>query len=428
MGNMKSSGFSSAEILLPKKGIDLERWATIACDQFTSDPAYWEEVEGIVGDAPSTLRITLPEIYLEQDGKEGRIEEINRKMKEYLEEGIFTAYPDSFILVERRTGSGVRYGIVGKLDLEEYDYSPDSRSLVRATEGTILSRIPPRKEIRMHAPLELPHIMVLISDEKRSVIEPLVARRDSLTVVYDTPLMMNGGHAKGYLIDSESDKNGIEGALQAILSSLDPANPLLFAMGDGNHSLATAKSIWEDIKRGLDEEERKSHPARYALVEIENIYDDGLEFEPIHRVFFSLGKEAFITALSAVAPDFTTETIGRDEIHDRVNESRSSFVTYDGEEYSLFRLRNTAKELAAWTVQGVIDALLESKACTVDYIHGMDETLSLGGDGNIALILPDISKETFFASILSDSAFPRKTFSIGHAEEKRYYMEARRIR
>ena len=155
MGNMKSSGFSSAEILLPKKGIDLERWATIACDQFTSDPAYWEEVEGIVGDAPSTLRITLPEIYLEQDGKEGRIEEINRKMKEYLEEGIFTAYPDSFILVERRTGSGVRYGIVGKLDLEEYDYSPDSRSLVRATEVQSGLQVP-RARNRRHDPLPHP--------------------------------------------------------------------------------------------------------------------------------------------------------------------------------------------------------------------------------------------------------------------------------
>ena len=428
MVSMKSIGFSSADILLPKKGIDLERWATVACDQFTSDPAYWQEVERIIGEAPSTLRITLPEIYLEKSGKEERIAAINRNMEEYLDKGIFTCYPDSFILVERSTESGKRYGIVGKLDLEEYDYSPDSRSLVRATEGTILSRIPPRKEIRMHAPLELPHIMVLISDEKRSVIEPLAARKEGLQVVYDTDLMMNGGHAKGYLIDSEADKNSISDALQAILSTLDPENPLLFAMGDGNHSLATAKSIWEDIKRGLGEEERKNHPARYALVEIENIYDEGLEFEPIHRAFFSLSRDEFISALSDIAPKFSMEDIDRDDIHSRVNESRSSFVLYDGKGYTLFRLHDTAKELAAWTVQGVIDSLLSRNACTVDYIHGMKETLALAGNGNLALILPDISKETFFASILSDSAFPRKTFSIGHAEEKRYYMEARRIR
>ncbi len=425
--NMKNLGFSAADVLLPKRGIDLEKWAVVACDQYTADPGYWNKVEEFVKYSPSTLRITLPEIYLEKEGKEERIRKINETMREYIQDGIFDEYKDSFILVERKTETGVRFGLVGKLDLEEYDYGKDSLSLIRATEGTILSRIPPRKEIRLHAPLELPHIMVLISDEERSVIEPLRDRRDSLEVVYDTPLMMNGGRVTGYLIDRKEDKDAIYTALERMLVKLDPSNPLLYAMGDGNHSLATAKSLWEDIKQELDEDERKSCPARYALVEIENIFDPGLQFEPIHRIFYSLSADDFFSALENVA-DYTAETIGRDDIERRVNESKSSFVIFDGSAYTLVRLHGTEKELAAWTVQSVIDALLEKKSCSVDYIHGMNETLSLGGGGNIALILPDISKDTFFASILSDKAFPRKTFSIGHADEKRYYMEARRIR
>ena len=425
--SMKNTGFSSADVLLPVKGIDLEKWAVVACDQYTSDPGYWDEVERIVGDAPSTLRITLPEIYLEKEGKEERIRSINRTMAEYLEEGIFDEYRDSFILVERKTETGTRFGIVGKLDLEEYDYSPGSVSLVRATEGTILSRIPPRKEIRQNAPLELPHIMVLISDAGRRVIEPFRDRRHELKTVYDTDLMMNGGHITGYLISEDEDKKAIEDALAAIRDTLDPSNPLLFAMGDGNHSLATAKSIWEDMKKSLSEEERISHPARYALVEIENIFDSGLEFEPIHRIFYGIGMESFFSVLQEVA-EYETESIAREEIHRKVNEGKQSFVLYDGSGYTLVHLSNTEKALAAWTVQSVIDILLERKMAAVDYIHGMEETLSLGGNGNISLILPDIPKETFFQSILSDRAFPRKTFSIGHADEKRYYMEARAIR
>ena len=425
---MKNIGFSPADVLLPRKGIDLEKWAVVACDQYTADPEYWDKVESFVGDAPSTLRITLPEIYLEKDGKEERIRNINNTMERYIRDGVFDEYKDSFILVERRTETGVRFGLVGKLDLEEYDYSPDSVSLIRATEGTILSRIPPRREIRLHAPLELPHIMVLISDEERSVIEPFRDRKGELHVVYDTPLMMNGGHVTGYLIDREDDKNAISAALSKMLGKLDPGNPLLFAMGDGNHSLATAKSLWEDMKKGIPEEKRASHPARFALVEIENIFDEGLEFEPIHRIFYSIGKDGFMKALSEAAPGFTSETIRKEEIHSKVNEGKGLFVLYDGNEYTLVTLFNTEKELSAWTVQAVIDSLLERKACTVDYIHGMDETLSLAGNGNVALILPDIPKDSFFSSIMSDKAFPRKTFSIGHADEKRYYMEARRIR
>ena len=425
---MKDLGFSPADILIPAEGIDLEKWAVVACDQFTSDRGYWKKAEEFIGSSPSTLHITLPEVYLEDDDKEERIGAIDRTMEDYLANGVLRTLPSAFILVERKTESGTRYGLVGKLDLEEYDYSPDSLSLIRATEGTILSRIPPRKEIRKNAVLEVPHIMVLISDPARAVIEPLRDRKESLEVVYDTDLMLGGGHLTGYLVSSEKDISSVLSAIEGIYSTLDKSNPLLFAMGDGNHSLATAKSSWEDIKKTIPESEQKDHPARYALVEIENIFDEGLAFEPIHRIFYSIDLPAFMKELEKAAPGSTAEKISKGEIHERVNESKGSFVLYDGSEYILVRLHGTEKELAAWTVQSIIDSLLEQKACTVDYIHGMEETLSLAGNGNIALILPDIPKDTFFSSILSDRAFPRKTFSIGHADEKRYYMEARRIR
>ena len=424
---MLAKGFSEADILLPKKGIDTRKWAVIACDQYTSEPGYWDEVERTVGDAPSTLRIMLPECYLESEKKDELIASIDKTMEDYLQQGIFTEYKDSYVLVERTTESGTRYGLVGKLDLEEYDFSPDSVSLIRATEGTILSRIPPRVEIRRDAVLELPHIVVLISDEERSVIEPLIAKKAELEVVYDTELMQGGGNLKGYLVDSASDKEKTGASLRRLAGKADPANPLVFAMGDGNHSLATAKTLWEEKKKSLTEEEKAADPARWALVEIENIYDEGLKFEPIHRVLFNIDRETFDDLLSSFA------TIGKEEaeslaaLQEKINEEPGRFGLYDGA-FTLYKLSDTEKALPAWTIQSVIDKMLKEGKGTVDYIHGADTAVSLAGNGNIAIILPDISKETFFSSILSDKAFPRKTFSIGHAFEKRYYMEARRIR
>ena len=416
------------DILLPNKSVDMSKWAVVACDQYTSEPEYWEGVKKATEGSPSALNVIFPEVYLSKDNAP-IIESINKTMYEYLDTGVLQSIGEGFVLIERSTPiTPKRLGLVMAVDLEDYSFVREDKANIRATEGTILSRIPPRKEIRLHAPLEVPHIMVLISDSERSVIEPLKAKRDKLEKAYDTPLMMNGGHITGYVVSSGEDKAAVISALSRIRESLDPSNPLLFAMGDGNHSLATAKSLWEDIKKGLSEEERESHPARYALVEIENIFDEGLAFEPIHRIFYSITLPAFMKELEKAAPGSTAEKISKDEIHERVNESKGSFVLYDGSEYILVRLHGTEKELAAWTVQLIIDSLLEQKACTVDYIHGMEETLSLAGSGNIALILPDIPKDTFFSSILSDRAFPRKTFSIGHADEKRYYMEARRIR
>lgn len=424
---MTKKGFSEADILLPASGTDMAKWAVIACDQYTSEPEYWKQVEEIVSDQPSTLRIMLPECYLESEKKKELIESIDKTMEDYLEKGLFTEYKDSYILVERTTENGTRYGLVGKLDLEEYDFSPDSVSLIRATEGTILSRIPPRIEIRKDAVLELPHIVVLISDEERSVIEPLIGKKAELEKVYDTDLMLRGGHIKGYLVSSSADKEGIEEALDRLYEKADKANPLVFAMGDGNHSLATAKTLWEERKKGLSEEEKATDPARWALVEIENIYDEGLQFEPIHRVLFGLSQKTFESLLSSFA-DFEKEGVeDLSQLEEKVNEAPGRFGLYDGA-FVLYKLSNTAKALPAWTIQAVIDKMLKEGLGAVDYIHGADTSVSLAGNGNLAIILPDISKETFFASILSDKAFPRKTFSIGHANEKRYYLEARRIR
>ena len=425
---MKNIGFSPADVLLPKKGIDLEKWAVVACDQYTSERDYWEKADSFVASSPSTLRMILPECYLEDDDKEERIRKADETMNEYLESDVFTLYPDSFILVKRDTESGTRYGLVGKLDLEEYDYSPDSLSPIRATEGTILSRIPPRKEIRKNAPLEIPHIMVLISDEKRSVIEPLSERRSELEKIYDSPLMLGGGHIEGYLVSKEEDKECIYKALEELEKELDKSNPLLYAMGDGNHSLASAKSLWEDVKKTLSDDERKDHPMRYALCEIENIFDDGLMFEPIHRVFFGLKSESFEDALRKHSSSFRKwKAESFEKAWNEINEKPGRFMADDGTGLVVYEAEGTEKSLSAWTIQSVIDTLLSEDACKVDYIHGAKETLSLAGNGNIAVILPDIHKETFFSAILHDKAYPRKTFSIGHAEEKRYYMEARKI-
>lgn len=424
-------GIKSTDILLPREGIDLKKWATVACDQYTSEPEYWLDVEKIVADSPSTFRITFPEVYLEKEGKKERIRNIVKTMEDYIEEGVFTEYKDSFILVKRTCDGKSRYGLMAALDLDQYDYSKDSRSLIRATEGTILERIPPRKEIRKDAPLELPHIMVLISDEKRSVIEPLKDKMDSLKRIYSTELMKDGGYLEGYLIDSDEDKEMIYQAFESLYSALDKNNPLLFAMGDGNHSLATAKSCWEDMKKGLSEEERKDSKARYALVEIENIYDEALLFEPIHRVFFNLSMDEFEKEVLKYAKGMTYHREKSiEDMVERIN-SRDGLVfglSVNNELYSL-EVKGSRNFLSASLMQSVIDSLKERNACQIDYIHGIDVTVRLSNEGNnIGIILPDVDKSSFFETVIKEGSFPRKTFSIGHANEKRYYMEARRIK
>ncbi|MCR5732483.1 MAG: DUF1015 domain-containing protein [Sphaerochaetaceae bacterium] len=428
---LKSCGISVSDILLPKKGIDLKKWAVVACDQFTSEPEYWEKADKFVSESPSTLRITYPEVYLGKCDNEKKIAEINGAMRNYVKEGIFTTYWDSAVLVERKTETGTRFGLMLSLDLEAYSYAPNSKTLVRATEGTILSRIPPRKEIRKNASLELPHIMVLISDEKKTVIEPLVEKREKLEKIYDTELMLDGGHLIGYLVNSNEDLSNLATAIETLKKNLDPENPLLYAMGDGNHSLATAKSCWEDIKQHITPEEQKYHRARYALVEIENIFDPALQFEPIHRVFFNTDIKDFNKEAEKLAKSIKVEKVtSTKEILSKINMKGSlqsfGLITEDG--YCVYSLEEPKYSTAAKTMQEIIDTLIEQKKGEIDYIHGVDVTEKLGKEkNNIGIILPDVSKETFFEAIIKDKAFPRKTFSIGHAHEKRYYMEARKI-
>ena len=434
MGNIKNRlnaiGLEAADILVPRKDVDLTKWAVVACDQFTSEKDYWHDVESYVGKAPSTLRLIFPECYLEDGDGDDRIESINRTMKEYVDSNMFTTYQNCFFLVRRTCGSACRWGLMAALDLDRYSWEKGSRSLIRATEGTILSRIPPRKKIRKDAPLEIPHIMVLISDKDRTVIEPLAKATDRLEKVYDFELMKNGGHLEAWVVNKDSDMENVVCAFEKLNAALDPANPLLFAMGDGNHSFATAKSCWEDMKAGLTEEQKKNHPARFCLVELENIFDPGLVFEPIHRVLFNVPEEVFLEELGRNASEVLTETVGcRNCIAREIgDQSRQRFGYCTADKHVVVTLKNPSAAIAAGTLQKVIDALIE-KGYSVDYIHGADVTDKLGSEkGNIGLFLPAIDKATFFDTIIKDGALPRKTFSMGEANEKRYYMEARAIR
>lgn len=427
---LEKMGLRTSDLMIPKKGVDLSKWAVVACDQFTSEKDYWADVDRIVGKDPSTLRLIFPECYLDDGDGDKRIGDINRTMDSYVDGDLFDIYEDCFFLVRRTCGNACRWGLMASLDLDRYSWEKDSKSLIRATEGTILSRIPPRKKIRKDAPLEIPHIMVLISDKERSVIEPLAQKSDRLREIYDVELMKDGGHLQAWLVDSDADKNAVTDAFGKLYEALDPSNPLLFAMGDGNHSFATAKSCWEDIKKNLTEEERKTHPARFCLVELENIFDPGLVFEPIHRVLFNVPEDVFLAELEKNAAKVETEKVGcRNCIAKRIaDQSTQRFGYCTSDKHVVVTLDKPSANIAAGTLQKVIDSLI-SKGYSVDYIHGADVTDKLGSEkGNIGLFLPAIDKATFFETIIKDGALPRKTFSMGEANEKRYYMEARRIR
>lgn len=431
---LKKLGICPPDILIPRPHVDLKKWAVVACDQYTSELDYWKRVSSYIGDDPSTLRLIYPEVYLEESHPEKRINDINFSMSEYLKNDIFSSYPSTFMLVHREIEGVSRWGLMVALDLEYYDYAKESRTPIRATEGTIESRIPPRKLIRKDAPLELPHILVLISDNRRAIIEHFIKEKERLEKVYDTDLMEKGGHITGYAIDKEEDFTHIAKGLTSLFDAADQKNPLVYAMGDGNHSLATARSCWLDIKSTLTEEEQKIHPARYALVEIENIYDEGLTFEPIHRVLFQTPKELFFDTLSNYCDTFVVESI--DSLDDMMKSihttsSNQKFGYNDKDGYYIVTIQQPTSTIAAGTLQSVIDELLSKKikGLSVDYIHGEDVTGQLGAmEGNIGLFLPSINKHTFFETIVKDGALPRKTFSMGEAHEKRFYMEARKIK
>jgi hypothetical protein len=427
------------EVHLPKAGVDLNKWAVIACDQFTSEPEYWRDVQKLVGDAPSTLNLTFPEIHLEEPGKEARIQSIQATMRKYLEAGVLEPRT-GLIYVERTVSGRTRRGLVIALDLERYDYNKGSSSLIRATEGTIVDRLPPRMKIREGAALELPHILVLIDDPSRTVIEPAGAAKAKLQKLYDFDLMLGSGHLSGYAVDA-----ALEGKIIAALRAL--AEPkafaakysigmdkpvLLFAMGDGNHSLATAKAVWEKLKPqvGMD------HPARYALVEIENVHDDGLEFEPIHRVLFAIKNDLMTSLKSHFGKDLSYTRSAKAEEMIRQVDTASGTQQCIGlviggaqPEYGVLQIAHPASNLPVGTIQAFLDPFMKSGGAEkIDYVHGGDVVRRLGAQpGNAAFYLPGMGKSALFKTVILDGALPRKTFSMGEAREKRFYMEARKI-
>lgn len=420
---MQNKCYKKADILLPNFNvIDPYKWAVIACDQFTSEPEYWDKVKEIVGDSPSTLKITLPEVYLDKSSQ--LIPHINSAMTNYLS-SILKVEKDSAIYLERTQSNGtIRRGIVMAVDLECYDYHKGAKSLIRATEATVEERIPPRVAIRRNAEIELPHVMLLIDDPDKTVIEPLIDGCDG-KIVYDTNLMLGGGHVLGKTL---TDKN-----YQAVCNALDnlitPSEiekrygqkdlaPLLFAVGDGNHSLATAKTLYEEIKGQIGVEKAKTHPARYALVEIVNIHDTALQFEPIYRVMFNVEPTKVITELTAYAKNLNGSA-----------DKQSIEIIY-GENTQTLEIEKPNMQLTVATLQNFIDEYIKNnKGAEVDYIHGENSVKELSKKQNaIGFIFSGMGKSELFKTVMFDGALPRKTFSMGHAEDKRYYLECRKIR
>ena len=407
-------GIHPADILLPAPGTDQKKWAVVACDQFTSDAAYWQKVEEEVGNAPSALRIVYPEIYLSEGEK--RIPPIRKAMEEYVENGVLAPLvKDGFVLVERETESGRRIGLVAAVDLEDYDFTPGTKAPIRATEGTILSRIPPRVKIREGALLESPHVMLLMDDPKDQVLGKLYAGRDSLKKVYDTELMAGGGTLKGWAVEGDEQKNALYAALRQLN---EDCQGFLFAVGDGNHSLATAKACWENKKAALSPAQQKNDPARYALVEIVNLHSPALSFEPIHRMVFRADGQQMMLDFAAYVREKGMSTQPGEDI---------TFL-FEGKSYGL-SVKNAGNMLPVAILQPFLDQYLQqNKVCEIDYIHEADLVEKMSVDQGTGILLTAIEKSSLFPGIVSGGVLPRKTFSMGHGHEKRYYMECRKIK
>jgi hypothetical protein len=432
------------DILLPKAGTDLSKWAVIACDQFTSEPEYWQKVMDFVNDAPSTLNLIYPEAYLVDKDSDSRIASIRHHMDLYLREGLLEQ-KQGFIYVERQTGRLTRKGLMVCLDLDQYDFHKGSSSLIRATEGTIIDRLPPRIKIREGAPLEIPHIMVLIDDPENTVIGPLTQNKDSLERIYDIELMMDSGHLSGYRVNKPEIENGIIQSLQVLAApetfekkyDLSPqTSVLLFAMGDGNHSLATAKSIWEKTKENAqDKTTILDSPLRYALVELVNLHDEALDFEPIHRALFGLvdgtdvlaEMKAFYAGRSRFLPVSSADEIMATVEAQHGSPHKIGVITPVG--FGVVEITDPDSNLPVGTLQNFLDVFMEKGgAKEADYIHGTDTIIQLGKkEGSMGFYLPAMNKQDLFKTVILDGATPRKTFSMGEAWEKRFYMEARKL-
>lgn len=408
--------FKRADILLPAN-VEMEKWAVIACDQFTSDPAYWQRVRKNAGEGPSTIHLILPEAELGSASEADAVRAINGAMEQYLQDGVFALYADSYVYIERTLADGsIRPGLLGVVDLEGYDYHTGSVSPIRATEKTVLERIPPRQRVRKDAAVELPHVLMLCDDDERTLIEPLAAIRDSLPLLYDFDLMEQGGHIRGWLVRGEAAE-AFDARFAAFAATVDSkyadlGGSLLLAVGDGNHSLATAKSCYEALKAANPGVDLSCHPARYSLVELENIHDPSLVFAPIHRIILDTCPEKLLEDMKQICAEdgYPVQWVIGDE----------SGVVY---------LDKAKGELAVAVLQEFLDHWLADNAGVIDYIHGDEEVKELAQKENaIGFLLPAMEKHQLFRGVISGGALPRKTFSMGHAREKRYYLEGRKIR
>lgn len=416
--------FGATDIMLPDfNKVDGTKWAVIACDQFTSEREYWEDAERMIGGQPSTLSLMIPEVYLSETEK--LIPLVHGAMKEY-ENSVLSVHRDAMIYLERTQSDGrIRRGIIGAVDLEAYDYTKGAASPVRATEGTVIERIPPRVAVRRDATLELPHVMMLIDDGERKVIEPLSAQTDDMELAYDFDLMLGGGHVNGYFVNKEK-QNAIVEALASLETDAamkekygdGVAAPLLFAVGDGNHSLASAKAAYEEVKAKIGADAAKDHPARYALCEVVNLHDEALDFEPIYRVVFGADADDLVKELKCYAAGLNG------------NGAKQTVLCIKGDKEEVVDFVNPTQQLTVGTLQSFLDEYKKNHAdIEIDYIHGEDSLRALAAqDGAIGFLFDGMSKDELFKTVIFDGALPRKTFSMGHARDKRYYLECRKIK
>ena len=406
---MSNRVFGAADVLLPRVN-EMKKWAVVACDQFSSEPEYWARVRREAEGAPSALNLILPEAELGAQDEQERIAQIHAAMRAYLAQGVFEKYERAFVYVERTLVSGaVRRGVIGMVDLERYDYRAGAQAAVRATEKTVVERIPPRMAIRQGAAVELPHVLLLCDDERRALIEPLTLKKDSLPLLYDFELMEHGGRIAGYLVQG-GEARALEARIDDYEARCMESSGLCYAVGDGNHSLAAAKACYEAQKAAQDG--AQDNPARFALVELENIRDDAQVFEPIHRIVTGVEPEALLSALE--------ERCGAAQGH------RVAWIA--GERRGSVTLSAGISPLAVGVLQGFLDEYLAAHGGQIDYIHGEDvlERLAQRPDA-VGFLLPPMEKGQLFDGVVKDGSLPRKTFSMGHACEKRYYLEARRI-
>ena len=413
--------FKPADIMLPKDA-PMEKWAVIACDQFTSDYDYWQRVRANAEGCPSTINLVLPEAILGTPEEETQTALINKTMGEYIENGVFTTYANSFVYVERTMENGtIRKGLVGMVDLEAYDFTQGATADIRATERTVIERIPPRVKVRKDAPVELPHIIMLVDDHDKVLIEPITAKKDSLKKVYECDLMEDGGHIAGWIVEG-ADVEAFNAVFEEYSANVGSKYAdlegvsMILATGDGNHSLATAKTCYEELKAANPGVDLSNHPARYALVEVENIHDEAQVFEPIHRIIMGLDPEKVLAD-------------ARDAICVEDSDAGFEAKVYIGEKEETIYLDKGKGELAVGVLQEWLDAYLKANGGDIDYIHDDDALIALAAKPmSIGFLLPAMEKSQLFRGVIADGSLPRKTFSMGHSREKRYYVEARKIK